>query len=192
MTEPVLIELPLPIETPRLVLRPPAAGDGSLLFEAITDSLPELRRFLGALPWLATEQSAQASEIYCRNAQANFIARRDLPFLMFDKASGQLVGACGLHRIEWSTPKAEVGYWVRSGCAGRGFIREAVQALTSYAFVHLQAVRVELVTDEHNLASRRVAERSGFTLEGTLRHGQRAPDGSLRNMCIYALLAPTS
>lgn len=190
MTNPLLIDLPRTVETRRLLLRPPAAGDGPLLFAAITDSLPALRLFLGSLPWVATEQSAQSSEVFCRSAQANFIARKDLPFLLFDKASGQLVGACGLHRPEWSTPKAEIGYWVRSACAGQGFVSEAVQALTAYAFTHLAAARVELVTDEQNLASRRVAERSGFTLEGILRHSQRAPDGSLRNMCMYAALAP--
>jgi RimJ/RimL family protein N-acetyltransferase len=190
MLEPVLIDLPLPIETRRLLMRPPAAGDGSLLFAAIADSLPELRRFLAALPWVAAEQSAQTSEAYCRNAQANFVARRDLPFLLFDKASGQLVGACGLHRVEWSTPKAEIGYWVRSACTGQGFVTEAVRALTAYGFAHLQAARIELVTDTQNLTSRRVAERSGFTLEGILRNGQRAPDGSLRDMCIYAAIAP--
>jgi len=34
-----------------------------------------------------------------------------------------------------------------------------------------------------------VAERCGFELEGVLRHERRAPDGSLRNTCIYARLA---
>jgi RimJ/RimL family protein N-acetyltransferase len=188
MTDPVLLELPTTIETARLRLRPPGAGDGTVLFEAITESLPELRRFLASLPWVATEQSAASSEVYCRNAHANFIARKDLPFLVFEKATGQLVGATGLHRIDWATPKAEIGYWGRSACAGRGFVSESVQALTAYAFNHLQAVRIELITDADNLASRRVAERSQFMLEGILRHERRAPDGSLRNTCVYARL----
>ena len=51
-----------------------------------------------------------------------------------------------------------------------------------------RAHRVELVTDEQNLASRKVAERCGFELEGIHRNVQRAPDGSLRNSCIYARL----
>ena len=64
-------------------------------------------------------------------------------------------------------------------------------ALTSWALEQLGAQRVELVTDEANLASRRVAERSGFVLEGTCRNVQRAPDGTLRSNCIYARL-PTA
>ena len=62
-----------------------------------------------------------ASEIYCRTAQANFIARNDLPFLVLEKATGDLVGAVGLHRIVWATPKTEIGYWCRVSKSGRGF-----------------------------------------------------------------------
>jgi RimJ/RimL family protein N-acetyltransferase len=195
--EPVLIDLPTSIATERLHLRPPQAGDGPVLFSAIADSLPELRRFLASLPWLAIEQSAAASEVYCRNSQANFLARKDLPFLAFEKATGDLVGAVGLHRIEWTTPKAEVGYWGRTTRRGNGFITEAVRAVTSYGFEHLGAMRLELVTDEENFESRKVAERCGFQLEGVLRSERRAPDGALRNTCIYALfpvfpLAPSA
>jgi len=190
MIDPVLLDLPTSIDTERLLLRPPQAGDGPLLLAAITESLPELRRFLASLPWIAAEQTADSSELYCRNAQANFLARKDLPFLLFEKATGQLVGASGLHRIVWATPKAEIGYWGRVSRARNGFISEAVDALSLYAFDHLHAVRVELITDEENERSRRLAERCQFTLEGILRDERRAPAGELRNTCIYARFPP--
>jgi RimJ/RimL family protein N-acetyltransferase len=188
--DPLLIDLPESIDTERLQLRPPRTGDGALLYAAVTESLPELRRFLASLPWVAMEQSPEASELYCRNAQANFLARKDLPFLLFEKTTGQLLGATGLHRIVWDTPKAEVGYWVRTSRSGNGFICEAVKAMTAYAFQQLRAVRVELVTDEANLASRKVADRCQFRLEGLLRHERRAADGALVNTCIYARFPP--
>jgi len=189
MTGPILLDLPDAIETPRLRLRPPRSGDGAAVFAAVDESLPDLRRFLASLPWVAGEQSVEASEIYCRTAQANFVARKDFVFLVFERTSGALVGSTGLHRIVWATPKVEVGYWCRSSRAGRGFIGEAAAALADYAFARLGAARVEIVTDEENVASRKVAERCGFELEGLLRHERRAPDGTLRNTCIYARLA---
>ena len=188
MADPLLLDLPGSIETERLRLRPPQPGDGAAVFHAIEESLPELRAFLGWLPWVAAEPSVASSESWCRNAQANFLARRDLPFLLFEKATGVLVGASGLHRPVWETPKVEVGYWVRTSRRGNGFIAEAVVVLTQYAFNYLGAARVELVTDEANTRARRVAERCQFTLEGVLRSERRAPDGSLRNTCIYARL----
>ena len=190
MIDPVLIDLPTSIETERLLLRPPRAGDGALLHAAIAESLPELRRFLASLPWVAGEQTIESAEAYCRNAQANFLARKDLPFLVLEKATGEIVGATGLHRTVWSTLKTEIGYWGRVSRARNGFICEAVAALTDYAFANLRAVRVEIVTDEENGPSRRVAERCRFVLEGVLRNERRAPDGTLRNTCIYARIAP--
>jgi RimJ/RimL family protein N-acetyltransferase len=190
MTEPVLLDLPTSIETARLVMRPPQAGDGEMLHAAVMESLPELRRFLASLPWVAGEQSVESSEIYCRNGHANFLARRDLPFLVLEKATGRIVGGTGLHRTVWSTPKTEIGYWCRTSKARNGLITEAVAALAEYAFANLRAARVEIVTDEENVPSRRVAERCRFVQEGILRHERRAPDGTLRNTCIYARIAP--
>jgi len=188
MNDPILLDLPAALDTERLLMRPPQAGDGPALLSAINDSLAELRRFLASLPWVAAEQTLESAEIYCRNAQANFLARRDLPFLLFEKSTGQLVGATGLHRIVWATPKVEFGYWCRTTRSGKGFVSEAVAALVDFAFGHLHAVRVELITDEENTGSRRLAERCGFVLEGVLRKERRAPDGILRNTCIYARL----
>ena len=188
MTDPLLLDLPPSIETERLVLRPPQAGDGPTFHAAVAESVGELREFLGALPWIAGEQTAQSAEIYCRNAHANFVARKDLSLFVFDKAGGDLIGGVGLHRTVWATPRTEVGYWCRSSKLGRGYVSEAVSALTRFAFTQLGMARVELITDEANHASRRVADRCGFTLEGTLRHESRAPDGTLRNTCVYAQL----
>ena len=190
MTDPILLDLPEAIQTERLLLRPPRTGDGPALHEAITESLPNLRRFLASLPWVAAEQTLASAETFCRNAQSNFIARRDLPFFAFDRHSGRLLCSSGLHRPVWSTPQVEVGYWCRHTAQGQGYVSEAVLALVQYAFTHIQAARIELITDAENLASRKVAERCGFELEGILRNQRRAPEGDLRNTCVYARVAP--
>ncbi len=98
------------------------------------------------------------------------------------------MASAGLHRTDWSLPKTEVGYWVRSSEVGKGYATEAVNALTAWALGTLGARRVELVTDELNQGSRAVAQRCGFRLEGTLHHTLQSPDGRLRNTCIYARL----
>lgn len=186
MIPPVLIDLPASLQTERLLLRPPQQGDGHAFLEAVSESLLELRQFVGTLSWVACEQTLASAEAFCRNAQANFIARKDLAFLLYELETGTLVGAAGLHRIDWTLPKFEVGYWARTGAAGKGFISEAVRALTDFAFGSLNAARVELITDENNARSRAVAHRCGFELEGILRNENRQPDGTLRNTCVYA------
>ncbi len=189
MANPVLIEVPATLATERLDLRAPSAGDGAVVYEAVSESLPELRRFLGSLPWLASEYTLDTAEVFCRTSQASHLTRTDLVYLVFRRDTGRLVGCVGLHRPVWSTPKLEVGYWGRTSETRRGFMSEAVNALVAMAFEQLRAARVELVVDEENVASRRVAERCGFALEGVLRNERRAPNGDLRNTCIYARIA---
>ena len=191
MTTPILLDIPAAIETERLLLRPPRAGDGPELHEAVAESLPELRRFLASLPWVAAEQTVESSEIYCRTAASNFLARKDLPYLLWDRKTRKLVGGSGLHRTDWNTPKTEIGYWCRTSRCGAGLITEAVTVLAKVAIEHLAVARLELITDEENLASRRVAERCGFGLEGILRNERRAPDGTLRHTCVYARFPTT-
>ncbi len=185
---PLLLDLPMAMETERLVLRAPREGDGQAIYEGTVESLPALRQFLSSLPGVAGDQSPQISEMWARNALANFISRKDLPFLMFTRDTGQFAGAVGLHRPDWVVPKLEIGYWCRTSLSGRGLVTEGVTAVAAYAFEHLHAMRLEIVTDEENQASRKVAERCGFTLECTQRYQRRATDGSLRNTCWYAKL----
>lgn len=188
MTDPLLFPVPGRLETDRLLLRAFEPGDAPALAQALAESAAELRRFLWFLPWVAEAPTLQAAELRCRRAQAAFLLRSDLPYLAFERHSGRLVGSVGLHRTDWQLPRTEVGYWLRSSATGRGYAAEGVDALCRWALDALGAQRVELVTDTENTASRRVAERCGFTLEGIARHVARAPDGSLRSNCLYARL----
>jgi len=189
MSDPILFPVPTSIETSRLLLRNFRLEDAPALHTALVESIGELRKHLWFLPWVAEEPTIQSAEVRCRKAEANFILRADLPYLAFEKATGRLVASVGLHRTEWDLPKTEVGYWVRSTETGKGFASEGVVALTAWALNELGAKRVELVADENNMGSRAVAERCGFQLEGVLHNVMRAPDGGLRNSCIYAKLS---
>jgi RimJ/RimL family protein N-acetyltransferase len=190
MANALLVDVPVRFETDRLILRPPRTGDGPVLHEALVESIVELRRFLWFLPWIAEEQTGDSAEIRCRRCEANFLSRTDLPFLAFERSTGNLLGGIGLHRTDWDLPKTEVGYWIRTSKAGKGYAAEGVQALVAWALHGLGAQRVELVTEDLNVASRSVAERCGFVLEGVLHNVLRGPDGTLRNSCIYARLPP--
>ena len=186
--DPRRFPVPESFETPRLLLRTFAVADAPQLHEALVESIAALREHLWFLPWVAEEQTLQSAEARCRQALGNFLLRTDLPYLAFERNSGRLVASAGLHRTDWSLPKTEVGYWVRTSEAGKGYAAEAVKSLTAWALEDLGATRVALVTDEFNHGSRAVAERCGFRLEGTLRHTMRSPDGRLRNECVYAKL----
>ncbi len=188
MPDPTKFPVPELFETARLFLRPFSVDDAAQLHDALVESITELRANLWFLPWVAEEPTLQSATARCRKAHGNFHLRLDLPYLVFERASGRLVASAGLHRTDWELPKTEVGYWVRTGDVGKGYATEAVNALTDWALQDLKATRVELVTDEMNMDSRAVAIRCGFQLEGVLRNAARAPDGQLRNTYLFAKL----
>ena len=184
VTQPLLVEVPEELGTARLLLRPPRAGDGSMVNEAVVESIESLRPWM---PWADPTPTVEQSEIWCRDGRAAFLARARLPWIMLERHSGAFVGSAGMPRLDWKVPRFEIGYWVRRRFEGQGFVTEAVAALTDLAFGALAARRVEIRVDPRNERSWRVPERLGFVLEGVLRNDERAPDGTLRDTRVYAV-----
>lgn len=185
MTPPVLIDVPEAFESERLLIRAARTGDGAAVHEAVEESLAELRPWM---PWAHGPQSAEASEAHARQAQADFLARRDLTLFLFRLEDGRFVGGSGLHRIDWTIPRFEIGYWVRSSMTGRGFATEAVRRIARFAFDDLDAERVEIWCDARNERSAAVARRAGFPLEARLNRNRRDTSGELSDSLCFALL----
>ena len=62
MPNALLVEVPDRFETDRLVLRTSRAGDGPVLYEALVESIAELRQFLWFLPWVAEVQTRTSGQ----------------------------------------------------------------------------------------------------------------------------------
>lgn len=71
--------------------------------------------------------------------------------------------------------------------AGRGYVTEAVQLLVDYLFATKKPNRIQLVIVPGNTASRRIAEKCGFQLEGTVR-GAFFNGGRNEDVLLYGLL----
>ncbi len=184
---PILLDVPMPILNDRLLIREPRFGEGAVLNEAVAESFAELHRWM---PWAKTMPTPGDSETFSREMAAKFAARKDFGLRVWTKDGSRLLGATGLHP-RTATPRAfEIGYWTRTSEAGKGIMTEAVRALTQYAFDQFDAVRVQIRADRENLASRRVAEKAGYVLEGIMRHDAVGNDGSLRDTCLYAVVRP--
>lgn len=179
----LLLDIPEVVDTPRLELRATRAGHGAPANAALLESHAELKPWM---PWAVEPQSLAATEEHCRRMQARWHAREELDFCFFRRADGVLVGKGGLHTIDWRIPKFELGYWIRTSCTRRGYGAEAAAGLVELARSRLGARRLEITCDARNAASRRVAEKNGFGLEGILRHARRDTSGELADACVYA------
>jgi RimJ/RimL family protein N-acetyltransferase len=82
-----------------------------------------------------------------------------------EKATGQLVGACGLKHLEGG-PEIEVGYHLARHAWGKGYATEGTRACLRHGFGCLRLERIVGIVDPDNLASRHVLEKIGLTYEG--------------------------
>ena len=184
---PIMQEIPYQFETERLMIRGPLPGDGKKVRTAVLQSHEQLKPWM---PWAVTVSSEEENEIRIREGQLKFLGRKDFLLLIFLKGTDTLIGSSGLHNPNWSVPSFEIGYWLHTAYTGKGYIIEAVNGISQFAFTHLAAQRLLIRCDVENKRSAAVARRCGFTLEGTHQHDDRHHlTNELRNTYYFAKLA---
>lgn len=177
-------DFPSSFESERLIIRMPFMEDVDAVWEAIVHSAKNLKPFMH---WAQTLPKKEETKENLRQAIGDFIARKDLRLHVFLKDSGEFIGSSGLHNIDWTIPKFEIGYWLDARYEGKGYMTEAVQRISQFAFEELSAKRLEIRCDSDNIRSRAVASRARFELEGILKQDRRSADGkTFRDTCIYA------
>ncbi|MFD0383758.1 GNAT family N-acetyltransferase [Streptomyces stramineus] len=111
-------------------------------------------------------------------------------FGFFSRETGELAGAMCLVRLaQLRTPErqAELGYWAAKEQRGRGYTVEASREVIRWAFADLGVERMEWYAEAGNEASRAVARKIGFRMEGTLR-AKILHSGTRRDAWIASLL----
>jgi len=178
MTE--LPVLPLPIRTPRLLLRDFEPDDWRSVRTYNAD--PQFVRYLLWGP--EDEQGAHAFVDRCL-AWAQERPRWRYELAVVRLADGVLVGSCGL---DLSSPdEASLGYGIAPAYWGAGYATEAARALVSAAFQQLRLHRVTATCQPENIASAHVLEKLGMTREGRLRRHDWQRD-HWRDSYLYAVL----
>ena len=179
--------LPTQFTSERLLLRCYQAADSTLYCRMLQQNQAHLHEFLPDS--LAAIQTPADAEKHFQQLTAAWQARSLFIFGVWEMGNGRYVGETYLANADWDLPCLELGYFVVQNQTGQGFASEAAQATIRYAFAQLNVSRVELQCAADNIASQRVAERCGFTLEGRQRLRQRQKDGALLDRLWYGLLA---
>lgn len=177
---------PTAIETSRLLLRRYQPGDAEMYYQAIRANWDHLYEFLP--PQQEAMHSTADAEAVIAWLEEMWNRREIFVFSAWERGTGEYAGEAYLANPDWHVPCIEVGYFVIKDKTGQGYAGEATRALVDYAFTHLGVVRVELQCRADNLASQRVAERIGFTLEGRQRARHRKKSGELVDRLWYGLV----
>jgi ribosomal-protein-serine acetyltransferase len=107
---PVLIDVPMPIRTPRLVIRPKQIGDGTITSAAVAETWEDLHKWMR---WAENREgfTDELMEIRNRHVMASFILREGIELIGIEASTGTAVVWCGLHDIDWQGRQCDTGVW---------------------------------------------------------------------------------
>jgi RimJ/RimL family protein N-acetyltransferase len=152
----------------RVLLRPLSSADRDALYAAVEESKAEIGRWM---EWCKADYALKDAEEWIAHSETSWAsATGERTFGIFDAASVEFLGNCGLNQFNRVHHFANLGYWMRTSRARRGFATAATRLLARYAFECAGLARIEIVVQVPNVASRRVAEKAGCKLEGIARN----------------------
>jgi [ribosomal protein S5]-alanine N-acetyltransferase len=91
-------------------------------------------------------------------------------FLLVRTADRRALGVCGFKGAPTLFGSVELGYAIHEDFRGNGYMTEAVSGLVEWAFTHDSCRQVTAETLRNNLASQRVLQKAGLTLERSAEH----------------------
>jgi RimJ/RimL family protein N-acetyltransferase len=177
---------PIPLPDPALAdaavrLRAARLEDVPTILRACQD--PQIQRFT----FVPTDYDEDLACAWVTGAAAERERGEGLELIIASAETDELLGAVGLLRFAWPHRAAELGYWVAPWARGAGVAVRASRLLAPWALRTLGLARISCEVDVENGASRRVAERAGFTREGVLRSAIEAK-GRRWTLVVHSLL----
>src|SRR5450830_1066910 len=112
-----------------------------------------------------------------------------MPFVIVQLATGTIVGSTRFWKIDQANRKMEIGHtWLSASVQRSSVNTEAKLLLLTHAFETMDAMRVQLTSDELNDKSRAAILRLGAVQEGIVRHERIMPDGRKRNSLRFSMI----
>ena len=173
---------PIVLNGARVQLMPLQMGHAEALLEIA--QAPEI--------WPYLPQRIENRQQTQRWIEAALVAQQagaELPFVIFDHETNQIVGSTRLTDYSEAHRQVEIGWTWLSPIVWRTRVNsECKWLLLRHCFETLNLVRVQLKTDARNERSQRAIERLGAQKEGVLRSHRILSDGFIRDTVMYSIL----
>ncbi len=174
---------PVTLDGEVVTLEPLERAHVGALREAASDG--ELWRL-----WYTSVPSPETAERYVDAALEMREREGALPFVVRRRQDARIVGCTRFMHVEPAHRRLEIGStWYSASVQRTAVNAECKLLLLGHAFDRLDAIAVELRTHFLNHASRRAIERLGAKLDGVLRQHMIMPNGTLRDTCVYSIVA---
>jgi len=168
MLHKLLLDVPIRLDTERLVVRKYEEGDGRGLYLLLerNGNRELLKENVEEVSSIKTEEEA---EVKVRKHSAEWFARDRFVMGIWLKSEDKYVGEIWIEPKKWEVPSFEIGWFLDKGYQRRGIATEAVRRSLKFLFNDLNAHKVIVITRDTNPRSCMLAERLGFRREGHLR-----------------------
>jgi len=167
-----------------IIVRPFETSDAPSFLCAVKDSVRELGNWM---PWCHSGYSLADAESWIAHCRSSWESGTEFPLGIFDAGTGQVIGGTGLNHLIKPYRLASLGYWVSTPFTGKGVARNAARIAAEKAFNELGLTRVEIVILTNNMASQRVAQSLGATLECEARN-RLYRQGQPQSAFVYSLV----
>ena len=164
-------------------LRPLSREDAPAAFNLLKDD-----RVTRAILWDGPSSVEGLGEGYDARSTLPSKESHGYDFAIEAVDSSGIIGSIGARKGS-HIQQLDIGYWLGVPYWGKGLTTDAVRLATYFSFQHLNAVRVYATVFVGNTPSRRVLEKNGFVLDGTLR-GQALKRGKWLDEWFLTLLRP--
>lgn len=156
------MEVPV-LEADHLQLRPISEKDIAALFNLFSSE--KVTRFMDIERFINVSEAAQLVAFF----REKLLSGEGMRWGIYQEDNDTLIGTCGLHHINKTHYKAEMGYDLLPAFWGKGIMTASLHRLLQFAFEELSLNRIEAVVDPANKLSILLLERLGFQQEGLLR-----------------------
>jgi RimJ/RimL family protein N-acetyltransferase len=137
----------------------------------------------------STVRSIESMADWIEKALSNQEKGLDLPFVVIDQNTGEILGSTRFLDIAPKDRGLEIGFtWYTPRVWRTSVNTEAKYLLLKHCFETLKTIRVQFKTHHLNLASQKAIERIGGVKEGILRNHRIQEDGSIRHSVYYSIL----
>jgi RimJ/RimL family protein N-acetyltransferase len=141
--------------------------------------------------WYASAPAPTAMQAEIERRLALQAENSMLPFTVIEAVTHQPVGMTTYMHIDRVNRRLEIGStWYAARVQRTALNTEAKLLLLGHAFEQLGCIAVEFRTHFLNQRSRRAIERLGAKLDGILRSHAIAANGTVRDTCVYSIVAP--
>jgi RimJ/RimL family protein N-acetyltransferase len=172
---------PITLTTERLLLRTFTPEDTKSVHQACQD--PDIQRWTTVPSPYEWQHAAEFTEQTVPDGWRNSTM---CTFAVLPREGGPLMGSVAVTMRTFSGTW-EIGFWTGKEHRGRGVTAESVTAVSHWAFMRLGATRLEWRAEVGNTASRAVAQKAGFRMEGEMRAALLNKD-TLRDVWVGGLL----